>query len=190
MQRKRRRRVNIEDTSVRLNAQQMETLAELYQEMYDKLLLYGSSALHDEHMAEEAVQETFQIACIDFNKMMESGNPQGWLVNVLRYVIQNTRRKRANLNKLVISAMSIDDAKFAEVMVSSMDLSRRVENDNIDILYGDMLPTDDMKLVKMIALQDYTFLEAAQEFHISLEACKKRMQRNKLRMQNIFEKDD
>ena len=38
-------------------------LEELYREMYSVLLCYANAALKDKALAEEAVQDTFRIAC-------------------------------------------------------------------------------------------------------------------------------
>lgn len=52
-------------------------IEELYIEMYPKLLIYARNSLNDRHLAEEAVQETFRIACARADRFMESQNRQG-----------------------------------------------------------------------------------------------------------------
>jgi len=46
-----------------MNAQQHREIEKLYVEMYELLLAYARSSLKNEALAEEAVQETFRIAC-------------------------------------------------------------------------------------------------------------------------------
>lgn len=48
--------------------------------------------------------------------------------------------------------------------------------------YGDLLPQEDFRLLKLVVLERYSYLEAAQELGISLEACRKRVQRIKQRL--------
>ena len=50
---------------------------------------------------------------------------------------------------------------------------------------------DDMieQLLINIVIRKYSMLEAAEELGISVEACKKRVQRAKKRLQKIIEKD-
>lgn len=47
---------------------------------------------------------------------------------------------------------------------------------DVDFLYSDLIEVKEYKLLKRIALDKYSVLEAAQELGISVEACKKRIQ--------------
>ena len=69
-------------------------LEQLYREMYDWLLGYANASLSNPSRAEEAVQETFRIACDKQTTLLESDNPKGWLVNTLKGVLRNFSRKR------------------------------------------------------------------------------------------------
>ena len=62
-------------------------IEQLYFEMYNKLFLYAQSALRDHCLAEEAVQETFRIDCAKADRLAESENRQGWLINTLKNVL-------------------------------------------------------------------------------------------------------
>ena len=55
--------------------------------------------------------------------------------------------------------------------------------------YSNALGEDDFQLLINIVIRKYTMLEAAEELGISVEACKKRVQRAKKRLQKIIEKD-
>ena len=77
-----------------MNLQQNEEIKRLYLEMYSKLFDYAFSFLKNESLAEEAVQNTFQIACQKPEKVCNSPNPQGWLVITLKNVISNTVKSR------------------------------------------------------------------------------------------------
>ena len=46
-----------------MDARQSEYIGQLYLEMFDKMMTYARSSLQSESLAEEAVQETFRIAC-------------------------------------------------------------------------------------------------------------------------------
>ena len=52
-----------------LAAHQEEIIAQLYREMYRKLVVYAENALNDS-LAEEAVQDTFRIACSKYDELM------------------------------------------------------------------------------------------------------------------------
>ena len=46
-----------------MTEEQRKLISELYLEMFDKLIVYAHSSLENDALAEEAVQETFRIAC-------------------------------------------------------------------------------------------------------------------------------
>ena len=50
-------------------------------------VLIRSERLRDHCLAEEAVQETFRIACAKADRLAESENRQGWLINTLKNVL-------------------------------------------------------------------------------------------------------
>ena len=52
-----------------------------------------------------------------------------------------------------------------------------------DVLFGDVSDSEDVRLLKRIALDQGTIVELAQDLGISVEACKKRVQRARKRLQ-------
>ena len=62
------------------------------------------------------------------------------------------------------------------------------EEVDFNITYTQLLGEDEFSLLKMLVLDKYTILEAAQHLGISVEACKKRIQRTKKKLKSIFEK--
>lgn len=159
-----------------LNDNQRRAIESLYKEMFYPLSAYAQSALNDRSLAEEAVQDTFRIACAKANDFLSSPNPRGWLLNTLKYVIKNTVRSRAYLNSMVVSTLDFDE----NIIPKDTDVP------DIDFLYSDMADNEDYKLLKKIALDKYSMLEASQELGISVEACKKRVQRAKKKLKKHF----
>jgi RNA polymerase sigma-70 factor (ECF subfamily) len=141
----------------------------LYREMFTQLNIYAQSALRDRSLGEEAVQDTFRIACIKIDELIASSNPKGWLMNTLKNVISNIRRSRARLLRMLYTASEMNEASFGST------------HDDIDpeIMYGGIISTEEFNLLKKIVLERYSMLEAAEELGISVEACKKRLQRAK-----------
>jgi RNA polymerase sigma-70 factor (ECF subfamily) len=162
-----------------LDDNQQMFIKELYKEMYYSLSAYALSALNDRSLAEEAVQDTFRIACAKVDNFQSSSNPKGWLFNTLKYVIKNMIRSRARLNNMIISSFDFDE----NIDVKNSDTS------NIDLLYSDIVDSPEYKLLKKIALDKYTMLETAQELEISVEACKKRVQRAKKKLKSYLEEN-
>ncbi len=72
-----------------------ELIAELYSEMFAKLLRLARTAGYGEDDAYELVQDTFCVAVQNAERLLASGNREGWLVNTLKNLIKNDRRSRA-----------------------------------------------------------------------------------------------
>jgi RNA polymerase sigma-70 factor (ECF subfamily) len=161
-----------------LDDNQQKAVEKLYMEMYYPLSAYAKSALRESTLAEEAVQDTYRIACSKVNDLLTSPNPKGWLLNTLKYVISNMIHNRARLNKMVISSIDLIE-NYPENNINPLD---------IDILYSDIANSEDYKLIKKIALDKYTMLEVAKEYGISIEASKKRVQRARKKLKDHFNK--
>jgi RNA polymerase sigma-70 factor (ECF subfamily) len=58
----------------------------LYREMFNQLNIYAQNALRDRSLGEEAVQDTFRIACTKIDELMASSNPKGWLIMAITYI--------------------------------------------------------------------------------------------------------
>ena len=54
---------------------------------------------------------------------------------------------------------------------------------SVDVLFSDVSKSEDFQLLKRVALDHYTMPELAWELGISVEACKKRVQRARKRLQ-------
>lgn len=152
-----------------MNSEQRLKIEELYREMFDKMKIYARCSLDNEALAEEAVQETFRIACQKPEQLCESVNPQGWLVQTLKYTICNMQSNRATAKRIVerYLMMQIKDFSFSE---DSLDMT---------VLYGNVADTEEFKLLAEMAIEGKSHLEMAESRGISISACKKRVQRAK-----------
>ena len=150
-----------------MTREQAQYIERLYTEMYDSLHSYAYGILKNMHLSEEAVQETFQIACSKPTDLMSSKNPKGWLMNTLKNVLRNTMRKRAALEKYIAAA----ESENIDVIAGP------VPGNNVDLMYSDMLTEAEFQLLKRVAIEQYTILETAEALGITEEACKKRVQR-------------
>ena len=54
---------------------------------------------------------------------------------------------------------------------------------SVDLLFCDVSDSEDFRLLKQIALERCTILELSEELGVSVEACKKRVQRARKRLQ-------
>lgn len=161
-----------------MDAVQREQIRELYMEMFDKLMVYARNSLDNEALAEEAVQETFCIACQRFEKLCGSGNPKGWLVLTLRNTVRNMKRNRATAKKVMEQYLvaQIKEISFSEDKI------------DLQILRKDIADMDEFKLLWEMAIEGRSHQEMAASRGITITACKKRVQRAKDTLQRKIEK--
>lgn len=157
------------DEKLTEESQKAVLLDKLYREHFRKLFIYARSALKDSNLAEEAVQDTFRIACDKLDQVTGSKNPAGWLMNTLKNVIRNMEKSRSSLYSCLR-----DTVEYNENFAASTS-----DEINIDLLYEGLISKEDFELLKCIVLEKYSYLEAAKRFGITLETCKKRIQRIK-----------
>lgn len=161
-----------------MNAEQNKRIEELYLEMYDKLLVYACSSLSSEALAEEAVQETFRIACQNPEKLCGSPNPQGWLVLALKNTIRNMKSSRATAKRIV--------ERYLLTQVKELSFSE--DKIQLNILYENVADTDEFKLLSELAIEGRSHEEMAKIRGITVSACKKRVQRAKEKLQRKIER--
>lgn len=159
-----------------MQEKRMNEIEALYLKQYNMMLTYALRILKNKALAEEAVQEAFRIACQRAKVFLESENKEGWLLNTLKYVILNIRRKQFR----AISNMS--------EYVTLVERFRLEENDiALDVLYKDIASMDEFILVKGLVLEKKSIQELADERGISVDACKKRVQRAKQTLRKRLE---
>lgn len=146
---------------------QCNRIEELYYEMFDMLMAYARSALGSEAQAEEAVQETFRVACQRPEQVCESVNPQGWLVQTLKYTIRNIKSSQLSARRLLEKYMENrgQESSFSE------------DHLDLHILYENVSHTEEFKLLTEMVIEGRSHLEMAERRGISVDACKKRAQR-------------
>ena len=146
-----------------------ELIRDLFHTFYPQMLIFAQSSLHNQHLAEEAVQEAFHIACKKSHALGSSKNPKGWMLNTLRLVIYEMRRKTA---KELLLCESYDPALHDPSVDQDVLQS-------LDILYADYYDTKAFQLVKGIAVDGVSISDMAQNLRISEKACRKRLERAK-----------
>ena len=152
-----------------MDVEQQEKIEALYIELFDKLMIYAQSLLGSEALAEEAIQETFRIACQKPEKVCESPNPQGWLVNTLRNTVRDIRRERTAALALVERYACSQPSK-----VTATEDGLRLE-----LQYGDLARTEEFRLLVELAVEGRSHAQMAYDRGITVSACKKRVQRAK-----------
>lgn len=152
-----------------MNSDQHNRIEAFYLEMYDMLFIYARNALDNESLAEEAIQETFRIVCTKPDDLLSSPNPKGWIINTLKFTIQNMKRSRDRANILLAQYIAAhgSNVAFSEDRIS------------LEATYENVAHSEEFQLVKEIAVEGKSHLEMACSRGISVAACKKRVQRAK-----------
>jgi RNA polymerase sigma-70 factor (ECF subfamily) len=153
---------------VDLTPDQHKSIEAFYLEMYDLLFLYAQNALKNESLAEEAIQETFRIVCTKPEDLLSSPNPKGWIINTLKYTMQNMRRNRDRTNALL--------NQYLATYTSDAFSEDRIP---LEVTYENVAHSEEFRLIKEMAVEGKSHLEMAQSRGISVDACKKRVQRAK-----------
>ena len=154
---------------------QNDSLRQLYIEHYRHLFRLARSFVNQD-LAEDLVQETFLIAQTRLDCVISSKNPTGWLVNTLKNVIGNTYQKRNFICTHLISESIIDEAGEYEHPVNEM--------------YAGLIDEETLSLLIWIYCEGTSYQEAADRLGISLNACKKRIQRAKTALKQAIEKNN
>lgn len=153
--------------------EQRRTIDRLYTEKHDFLVTYAWGSLKNISLAEEAVQETFAIACEKPAQLCNSPNPGGWLMNTLKNVIHNMERRRMAAEKVVIDTLG-DKLDILPTPGTHLDLK---------LLYGDIAGTEDFRIMMALGPEGMSMTEVAEELGISVSAAKKRAERARKNLQ-------
>ena len=152
-----------------MTSDQRRRIEAFYLEMYELLFIYARNTLDNDSLAEEAIQETFRIVCQKPEDLLSSPNPKGWIINTLKFTIQNMKRSRDRANILLTQYIAAHSSSvaFSEDRIS------------LEVTYENVAHSEEFQLIKEIAVEGKSHLEIAQTRGITVAACKKRVQRAK-----------
>lgn len=161
-----------------MTAEQNQFLSERYHKKRKYLLEYAESSLHNHALSEEAVQQTFEIACRKIDDFFNSPNPDGWLTKTLSFVIRNIEnRQRSERRVIAVTGDYRPDLAAAP----EVPLPLRVT-------YGSLVDTPQFRLLYETEVLGRTLAEIAEESGISEVTCKKRAERARTFLQKKLKK--
>jgi RNA polymerase sigma-70 factor (ECF subfamily) len=161
-----------------MTAEQDTFITKHYLEKRKFLLEYADSSLHNYALAEEAVQQTFEIACYKINDFYNSPNPGGWLTKTLSFVIRNIQSRQRTERKVIAFT---DDYRPDLVAAPESPTPLRMT-------YGSLVDTPQFRLLYETEILGHTLAEIAEELDISEAACKKRAERARTFLQKKLRK--
>jgi RNA polymerase sigma-70 factor (ECF subfamily) len=161
-----------------MTAEQDQFFTMIYKERRKSLLEYAESNLHNHALAEEAVQQAFEIACRKIEDFQSSPNPEGWIFNAVRFVVSNAAsRQRTERRILAI----VDHYRPDLVAAPAEPLPLRVH-------FGDLVDSPQFRIVYEMEIVGRTLVEIAGDLGISEAACKKRAERARKHLQKKLRK--
>lgn len=152
-----------------------EFLEKLFLENYSSMEYYAARFFKNQDLAQDVVQETFLIAQAKIEQVMESPSPKGWLFNTLKNVIGNTYKQQKRLANMI----PIEDCELP----TDMEIS-------VETTYQSMISSEDLQILIWVYCEGWPYADVAEKLHIGLDACKKRIQRARLRFKAAFEKNN
>ena len=161
-----------------MTAEQHQFITEKYHKKRMFLLEYAESSLHNYALSEEAVQQTFEIACRKSNDFSSSPNPDGWLTKTLSFVIRNIEHRQHTERRVI--AMTDD---YRPDLVAAPE-----EPVPLRITYGSLVDTPQFHLVYEMEIAGKPLAEIAKDLGISEAACKKRAERARKYLQQRMKK--
>ena len=147
----------------------------LYQDHYRALFSYAYHLGIGREAAEDYVQDTFLTALRHAETVLNSPNPRGYLQQVLKNVI----------------GYQLRCMRYAESLQRKLRerLEQEPDGDPImpETLYRGAISDEDLGLLIRFYLEGWSQKELARELGVSLNACKKRIQRAKERLRSALE---
>ncbi len=147
----------------------------LYRSEYVKLLGYAQKWVGKAGPAQDLVQDTFHEAVQNADTLRSHPNPQGWLMQTLKYKLMTYERDRARYAKLFVSSEAVGE--MAAPGSHMAELMQTVKS---------TLTPQEFDLFERVILRGDSHLEAASELGITVWACQKRVSRIKEKLKKAL----
>ena len=161
-----------------MTTEQDQFFTKIYKERRKSLLMYAESALGDHAMAEDAVQQAFEIGWRKIEDFQNCPQPEGWIFRSLKFVVNNMKSRLRTERRVI----AITDEYRPDLVAAPADpLPLRVH-------FGDLVDLPQFRIVYEMEIQDRTLAEIAKDLGISESACKKRAERARKYLQKKLRK--
>ena len=159
-------------------AEQDQFFTKIYLDRRKPLLEYAESVLHNHAIAEEVVQQAFEIGWRKIEDFQNCPNPEGWIFKSVKFVISNVE-SRLRTERRVIAFM--DEYRPDLVAAPADPLPLRMH-------FGDMVDTPQFHIIYEMEFNGRTLAEIAKDLGISESTCKKRAERARKYLQKKWNK--
>ena len=165
---------------------QPESLVEkLFRMEYVRLRVLATALVQDSDFAEDCVQRAFCVALLKENELNAHPNPQGWIMQTVKYIALDEMKKRKRYSKRIVSL----DWDIADTQVQEIPDGKP---DSTEILakIRDALKPEEYALLMRTLEENAHGEEIAAEFGLTMNAYYKRMERIRRRVKKILKPDD
>lgn len=158
-----------------------EFLSEFYHKYYNKLFIHACAVLGRRDLAEVAVQEAFQIACQNIDRLQSSVNPVGWMKKTIEHVSLHIMRDQRRDQKFFVYIEDLaPGTEITDSEKSDWELKDRCLK---------AISKDEFEFFLRIAEAGFTYSEEAERLNISISACYKRLERIRTKLKKALQED-
>lgn len=154
-------------------------LSDFYRQHHSKLFLRAYAMLKQRDLAEIAVQEAFLVPCKDISKLLTHENPIGWMKKIVENVSLHILRDQQQNRSLFVSLEGLISRKEPAVPNKSVF--------ELKDFCLQVITQEDFDFFLRIVEDGYTYTEEAERLGISLNACYKRFERIRVRLQKALQ---
>jgi len=151
-----------------------EFFEKLYSLYFKDLYKYVYRLTYEKNMAEEIVQDAFVAAYRKIEMLSRHENPAGWLYLTARNITKAYMREYMRIKALL--PLENQDAGA-------------IDEENEDMFLSNYLNREEAKIMIKFYVEKKSLAEIAEEYGISLSACKMRLKRARDKLRANYEKD-
>lgn len=156
-----------------MNHTDSQRVIESWYRQYSTFLFNYSHQFVDFHTAQEVVQESFRITW-EVIQRTEIQYPKAWLISVAKNVMRNRDRQRARWRDFLAGLELPQERQYCDPV-------------DVELEYAGLIDRRDLHLLKLLAVDGYTYPEAAAELGLTAEACRKRAKRAEEKLRKLLE---
>ena len=134
----------------------LDSFAALYRQHYNSMAALAYSVLADRHLAEDAAQQTFAIACRDLHKLKSKEKFAAWLAGICRNVARQMQRSKDRFAASGTAAGPVSQDRngdLAETVRRAVWKLRAVEREPLILRYYNGLSYEQISAVLRISPQ-------------------------------------
>jgi RNA polymerase sigma-70 factor (ECF subfamily) len=153
----------------------------LFEDLYAELVIYANRYLFDRNQSEDIVQEVFVYLWEKSDMIMLKGTLKGYMYAMVRYKCLN-----------VLKTIKVTDANRALALHAVFDSEEQSEiftaEENNSILYNQVLkilenlPVQMRTIVRLRFINNYRYVEIAEELGVSVNTVKTQLKRAKIKV--------